>query len=108
MATYLIEVSYTTAAMAAMTKNPQDRAKVVSKVVKKLGGKTIGFWNAFGDYDVVGVVEMPDNAAMAAFALAIGAGGSCSKVKTTPLLSMDDSLSAMKKATKIGYKPIGS
>ena len=108
MATYLIEVSYTAAALAALVRDPQDRAKVVGKAVKKLGGKTIGFWFAFGDSDVIGIVEMPDNASMAAFALAIGAGGACSKVKTTALLSLSDSLSAMKKAPKIGYKPIES
>lgn len=107
MATYLIEVSYTSAALAALVKNPQDRSQVVAKSVKKLGGKVVGFWFAFGDSDVVGVVEMPDNASMAALALAIGAGGACSKVKTTALLSIDEGKSAMKKAPKIGYKPIG-
>jgi uncharacterized protein with GYD domain len=108
MATYLIEVSYTSAALAALLKNPQDRGEIVAKSVKKLGGKVHGFWFAFGDSDVIGVVDMPDNAAMAAFALAIGAGGACSKVKTTALLSADEAKSAMKKAPKSGYKPLGS
>ena len=108
MATYLFEVSYTSAALAALVKEPQDRAQVVAKSVKKLGGKVRGFWFAFGDSDVIGVVEMPDNASMAALALAIGAGGACSKVKTTALLSIDEATSAMKKAPKIGYTPIGS
>ena len=108
MATYMIEVSYTSAALAALVKEPQDRAQVVSKSVKKLGGKVHGFWFAFGDSDVVGIVEMPDNASMAAFALAIGAGGACSKVKTTALLSAEEAKSAMKKAPKTGYTPVGS
>jgi uncharacterized protein with GYD domain len=108
MATYLIEVSYTSAALAALVKEPQDRLQVVSKSVKKLGGKVHGFWFAFGDSDVIGLLDMPDNASMAAFALAIGAGGACSKVKTTALLSPDEGKSAMKKVPKSGYKPIGS
>jgi len=107
MATYLIEVSYTSAALAALVKEPQDRLQVVSKAVKKLGDKVIGFWFAFGDSDVIGVLEMPDNASMAAFALAIGAGGACSKVKTTALLSADEARSAMKSVPKSGYKPVG-
>lgn len=107
MATYMIEVSYTTAALAALVNDPHDREKIVSKVVKKLGGKSVGFWFAFGDADVIGIVEMPDHASMGAFALAIGAGGACTKVKTTALLSMDESMSAMKKASKTGYKPVG-
>ena len=94
--------------MAALVNNPQDRTQVVSKAVKKLGGKVVGFWFAFGDSDVIGIVDMPDNSAMAAFALALGAGGACSKVKTTALLSMTDAMEAMKKASTTGYKPVGS
>jgi len=105
MASYLFEVNYTSAALAALVANPQDRVQVVSKAVKKLGGKVIGFWFAFGDSDVVGILDMPDNASMAAFAMAIGAGGACTKVKTTALLSVSEALSAMEKASTTGYKP---
>jgi len=52
----------------------RDRIQVVSKAVKKLGGKIQGGWFAFGDSDVIAILDMPDNASMAAFALAIGAG----------------------------------
>ena len=54
------------------------------------------------------IVEMPDNVSAAAFALAIAAGGSLKAVKTTPLLSMEEALSAMKKAGTSGYKPVGA
>src|ERR1017187_8827514 len=108
MATYLFEVSYTPAALAALVKSPQDRGQIVSKAVKKLGGKVLGFWFAFGESDVIGVMEMPDNASMAAFAMAVGAGGACSKVKTTALLSMSEAMAAMEKASTTGYKPAGS
>jgi uncharacterized protein with GYD domain len=108
MATYLLEVSYTSAAMAALVSNPQDRAQVVSKAAKKLGGKVSGVWFAFGDSDVIGILDMPDNTSMAALALAIGAGGACSKVKTTALLSVSEAMSAMEKASTTGYKPAGS
>jgi uncharacterized protein with GYD domain len=74
MATYLLEVSYTSTALAALIKNPQDRVQVVSKSAEKLGGKLIGAWLTFGDSDVIAILEMPDNAAMAALSLAIGAG----------------------------------
>jgi uncharacterized protein with GYD domain len=73
-----------------------------------LGGKVHGFWFAFGDSDVIGILDMPDNTAMAAFALAIGAGGACSKVKTTALLSVNEGISAMKMASTTGYKPVQS
>jgi len=106
MASFLYQISYTTSAWAAMVKKPQDRAEAVTKVVEKLGGKVTGFWFAFGEADVVGILEMPDNASAAAFSVAISAGGACSDVKTTPLLSIAEAMDAMKRAGKSGYKPV--
>ncbi len=106
MPSYLYQISYSTSAWAGMIKKPQDRSEAVSKVVEKLGGKVIGFWFAFGDADLVGILEMPDNASAAAFSVAIAAGGACSDVKTTPLLSIGEAMDAMKKAGKSGYKPV--
>jgi uncharacterized protein with GYD domain len=106
MASYMIQVSYSTAAWATLVKRPENRFEAVRKVVEKLGGTTINFWFAFGEHDIVGILEMPDNVSAAAFAVAIAAGGSCKSVKTTPLLSIEDAMSAMKKAGGSGYKPI--
>jgi hypothetical protein len=38
--------------------------------------------------------------------MAIGAGGAVSNVKTTPLLTAEEGLAAMKKAGGSGYKPV--
>jgi uncharacterized protein with GYD domain len=89
-----------------MIKQPQDRAEAVRKTVERLGGKVGAFWMTFGDYDLVGVLEMPDNASAAAFAIAVAAGGACKDVKTTPLLSIAEGMEAMKKAGSSGYKPV--
>jgi len=91
--------------MAAMIKRPQNRGEAVRKSIEKLGGTIGGFWMSFGDYDVVAIIEMPDNVSAAAFALAAAAGGACKSVKTTPLLSAEDAMEAMKKAGTSGYKP---
>ena len=63
------------------------------------------FWMSFGDYDIIGIVEMPDNVSAAAFSMAISAGGACKAVKTTPLISTEEGIEAMKKAASCGYKP---
>ena len=105
MASYLFQISYSAEAWAAMIKRPQDRAQAVSQAVEKLGGKVGSFWMAFGDYDLIGVLDMPDNVSAAAFAIAVAAGGACKNVKTTPLLSVTEGLDAMKKAGTSGYKP---
>lgn len=103
---YLVQVAYTSDAVATLVKKPQDRGTVVSKAIEKLGGTLKGAWLSFGDYDTIVVVDMPDNVSAAAFALAISAGGSCKSIKTTPLLSVEEGLAAMKKAGGSGYKPV--
>jgi uncharacterized protein with GYD domain len=108
MASYLVQVSYTSEALSALIAKPQDRSGVVRRVIENLGGKSLGSWLAFGDYDLVMVVEMPNNVNAAALSLAAAAGGSCKTVKTTPLLSIAQGLSALRKAGKSGYKPIAA
>ncbi|MGD0158564.1 MAG: GYD domain-containing protein [Terracidiphilus sp.] len=108
MASYLMQVSYTSEALSALIAKPQDRTGHVSKVIENLGGKSMGSWLAFGDYDLVMIIEMPNNVNAAALALAAAAGGSCKTVKTTPLLTIGQGLSALRKAGKSGYKPIAA
>jgi len=106
MSTYLLQASYSVAAMAAMIKKPQNRTEHIRKSVEKVGGTLTGLWLSFGDHDVVAIFDMPDNVSAAAIAMAIGAGGAVSNVKTTPLLTADEGLAAMKKAGGSGYKPV--
>lgn len=108
MATYLVQVSYTAESLSSLIAKPQDRSGHISKVIAGLGGKSVGSWLAFGDYDSVMVVEMPNNVSAAALALAAAAGGSCKSVKTTPLLTIAQGLSALRKAGRSGYKPIAA
>ena len=106
MADYLMQLSYTTEAWATMVKAPENRLEAVQKVIEKLGGRIVGFWMAFGEHDMVGVLEMPDNVEVAAFAMAISGGGAVKDVKTTPLLRIQDGMEAMKKAGTCGYRPV--
>jgi uncharacterized protein with GYD domain len=105
MASYLLQLNYSPEAWAAMIKHPQNRMEAVRGTVEKLGGTIKNFWMCFGEYDIAGVIEMPDNVSAAAFAMAIAGGGACHYVKTTPLLSIEEGIEAMKKAAACGYKP---
>ncbi len=106
MASYLVQVSYTSEAWSALIAKPQDRMGHVGKVIENLGGKPLGSWLAFGDHDLVMIIEMPNNVSAAALSLAAAAGGSCKTVKTTPLLTIAQGMSALRKAGKSGYKPV--
>src|ERR1700693_672567 len=104
MANYLLQVGYTPEAWTNMIANPHDRMGDVRPVVEKLGGKVTHAWFAFGDYDLVAIVEMPTNVEAAAFSLAAAAGGCCRSIKTTPLMTTAEGIEAMKKAATSGYK----
>lgn len=105
MATYLLQLSYTPAAWAALVSNPQDRLEAVRGPIEKLGGKLVHGWLAFGEDDAVCILEMPDNVAAAAISIAFNAGGAVKSVRTTPLLSFQEGIAAMNEAAECGYKP---
>ena len=62
---------------------------------------------AFGESDVVVIAELPDNVTMAAFSMAIAAGGGVTNFKTTVLLPMSEGVEAARKAGSISYRPPG-
>ncbi len=86
MASFLIQVAYTPEAMAAMVATPQNRIDALKPVFKKLGGKMTLAWFAFGEYDIVGIMELPDNVSAAAFSFAVSAGGAVKAIKQRLIL----------------------
>jgi uncharacterized protein with GYD domain len=105
---YLIQAAYTSEAFQALVKNPHSRAEVVRSAVEHLGGKFVGGWTTFGDYDTILIVELPSSVDAAALAIAAAAGGSCKSIKTTPLLTAEETVEALKRASSSGYKPVAS
>ncbi|HXX82287.1 MAG TPA: GYD domain-containing protein [Thermodesulfovibrionales bacterium] len=102
---YMLQASYTAEAVKDLIKNPQNRREVVEKAIQKLGGRLEGFWFSFGQYDVVVICQMPDSVRAAALALAVLGGGALRAGITTPLMTAEEALEAMKKAGETGYKP---
>ena len=105
---YMYQAAYTGESWAAQLKNPQNRVETVGRqACEAVGGKMVGGWYCFGDYDIVLVVDVPDNASMSAIALAIVAGGAVKASKTTVLMTGTECVNAMKKADAVAktYKP---
>ncbi len=102
---YLHQVAYSTEGWGAVIAQPQNRLEIVRSAIEKLGGRLVHGWFAFGDYDVVAITEMPDNVSAAALAIAFAGGGACKSVHTTPLMSQEEALQAMKRAGESGYRP---
>lgn len=105
MTFYLTRFSYTPETWARMVKNPEDRRLAAAKYIQSVGGKLHGFWYAFGEYDGYCLWEAPNNTSMAAVGLAINSGGALSKFETTVLLTVDETIDALRKAQSVGYRP---
>ena len=104
---YMLQVGYTSEAWTAQIKNPANRAQQVRGAIEGLGGKIESAYYTFGEYDLVATIEFPDNVSAAALSLAASAGGSVNAIRTTPLLTLEDGIEAMKKAAASTYKPPG-
>ncbi len=105
MPNFLLQVAYSREGWEALITNPQNRIEAVRPAIEKLGGKIEHAWFSFGEYDVLLVAEMPNNVNAAAIAMAFAGGGACKAVHTTPLLTVEEAVQAMKKASESGYRP---
>jgi uncharacterized protein with GYD domain len=108
MPLYLTRFSYTPETWARLIGNPEDRRKAAQEYIESVGGKLHGFWYAFGQHDGYNLWEAPDNVSMAAVAVAISAGGALSSFDTTVLLTVDETLNALRKVEQVGYRPPGA
>ena len=108
MPLYLTRFSYTPATWTKLIGNPEDRRTAARSYIESVGGKLHGFWYAFGADDAFTLWEAPDNVSMAAVALAITGGGALSSLETTVLLTVEETLEALRKAQEIQYRPPGA
>ena len=102
---YLLQAGYTGDAWRTQTGSPQNIIDRLTPTVDNLGGTIESVFYAFGEYDVVAIVQFPDNASAGAFSIAAAAGGATSAIKTTPLMTIDEGMEMMRKAGGAGYRP---
>jgi uncharacterized protein with GYD domain len=107
MSHYLLEIAYTPEAWAAQLEDPKDRSEVIRPVLEAMGARFECLYYAFGDRDIVGIVEAPDNVSAAAISLAFSAGGALKSCRTTPLMTVQEGMEAMRKGYRAYavYKP---
>lgn len=103
MALYMTQFSYTAEAWKALVKKPEDRSAVFAAQAEKLGGRMISLYYCMGDYDGVVIYEAPDEATAAAIVFTITSPGHLKATKTTPLMTVEDTMEAMHKASAEAY-----
>ena len=106
MPKYLIEASYTQEGVRGVqSAGGTSRRDAVAAVAESVGGSMESFYFAFGDADVYTVVDLPDNEAAAAVAIAVNSAGGAS-VRTVVLLTPDEVDAAAKRS--VDYRAPGS
>jgi uncharacterized protein with GYD domain len=104
MAKYLFQAGYTPESWKTQVRRPASPVDRITPLIKACGGTLDCLFYAFGEDDVVGIIDVPTPQAAAAFGLAVAAGGAMRSFKTTPLLTVDEGLAAMTQAAEVGKK----
>ena len=106
MSKYLIEASYTVDGVKGVLKEGgSGRRAAVEQLITTAGGTVESCYFVFGDDDLIAVVDIPDNATMAAVSLAVSSAGGAA-VAVRVLLTPEEIDAAAKKT--IQYRAPGS
>jgi uncharacterized protein with GYD domain len=100
MAYYLVQVAFFPEAWAAMVKKPHMHLEDLRPLLERMGGKLESCWLTFGEYDALLICQLPDQASAAALSMAASAGGTVRTIKTMPLMTVEESFDALKKAAR--------
>jgi uncharacterized protein with GYD domain len=105
MPKYMIQASYAGEGLKGLLKEGgTKRQETVAQAIEGMGGKLETFYYAFGDFDVFGIADMPDNVSSVAFSMMINASGAVN-AKTVVLLTPEEIDQATKKT--VDYRPPG-
>ena len=85
MPTYIALLNFTDQGIRTI-RETLDRAERAAEMAQKHGARLEPLYWTVGPYDVVGILEAPDDESATAFALQVGSGGA---VRTTTLRAYD-------------------
>ena len=107
MPLYMSQFAYTSEAWAALTQNPEDRSEAIRGLLEAMGGRLVSFYNSFGEYDGLIILEAPDETTAAATIMAAITPGHVKSIKTTLLLSAEQGVEAMRRAGEMTFRRPG-
>jgi uncharacterized protein with GYD domain len=106
MAKYLITASYSAEGLKGLQKDKASgRRNAVRQACESIGGTLDAFYFAFGEDDVVSIVDLPDNVAASALSLAASATGLI-RTRTTALLTVEEVDKSL--ATTVKFRGAGA
>ena len=90
MSKYLVTATYTAEGVKGlMEEGGSSRLAAARTAIESVGGSVDCFYYAFGDNDVVGIVDFPDSASATAVSLMINSTGAVN-LKLTPLMTVEE------------------
>jgi uncharacterized protein with GYD domain len=104
MAYYLMQFAYTAEAWSALTQSPVDRAETIKALAAELGARVLGIYYCFGEYDGIVLLDAADDTTAAAISMAVTMAGHLKATRTTPLLSVEETVEAVKKSAVAGQR----
>ncbi len=105
MPKYLVEASYVGDGVEALRREGGSaRRNAVERACASMGGRLETFYFAFGESDVITILDLPDNTTAAGLALLVAASGKVD-IKTTVLLTPEEVDAAVQ--TEVDYRPPG-
>ena len=105
MAKFMFKGSYTPDGLEGFLHEGGSRRRdMVTKAIEGLGGTLEAFYYVFGDCDVVGIADLPDNVAATTFSLLVTAAGGA--VIQTAVLVTPEEVDLAAEAT-LDYRPPG-
>jgi uncharacterized protein with GYD domain len=107
MAQYLVQVAYTPESWASQVRKQGNVLERIEPLVSACNGRIDSLFYAFGEHDLVGLIDFSSPEDAAAFSLAATAGGAVKSFTTTPLLTVDQGIAAMRRADEASrsYRP---
>ena len=98
MAKYLVQAKYVGEGLKGLLKEGgSSRRAILQNTLKSIGGTLESLYYCFGEYDILGVMEVPDNVTAASFALTVSATGLVTTM-TTVLMSPEEMDEVAKKS----------
>ena len=109
MAFYLVRAKVSQDYMQALVERPEDRLVTTTRLLQSVGGRLHYYFFSFGEFDIVMVYELPDTESAAALSMVMSSSGTVTEIETTPLLTMEEAISAMSQAGEVVgiYQPPG-
>jgi uncharacterized protein with GYD domain len=104
MPLYMYQAAYTPQSLAAQIKQPHDRIEAARAPLEAMGIKILVWGYPLGEYDVMIVIEAPDDTTAASVALAVTAGGAVKSSRTTRLLTGQEWIESLRKAQDSQYQ----